>query len=82
MAISVRELYIQIARSFLKKVLNILLWIESPERPVLLHGAGLPSWVPDYQTKQTIFPRIQFGFQYHFRADGGFPPVAQEPRFR
>lgn len=80
--ISVRELYIQIARSFLKKVLNILLWIESPERPVLLHGAGLPSWVPDYQTKQTIFPRIQFGFQYHFRADGGFPPVAQEPRFR
>jgi len=80
--ISVRELYTQIARSFLKKVLTILLWVESPERPVQLHGAGLPSWVPDYQTKQTTFARIQAGFQYHFRADGDFPLVAQEPRFR
>jgi hypothetical protein len=38
--------------------------------------------VPDYQTKQTTFARIQAGFQYHFRADGDFPLVAQEPRFR
>jgi hypothetical protein len=80
--ISVRELYTQIARIFLKKVLIILLWIESPERPVLQYGASLPSWVPDYQTKQTMFPRVQFGFQGRFRADDGFPAVAQEPRFR
>jgi hypothetical protein len=80
--ISVRKLYTQIACSFLKKVLTILLWIESPERPVQLHGAGLPSWVPDYQTKQITFPRIQAGFQYHFCADKDFPPVAQEPRLR
>lgn len=76
------RLYTQVARSLLKKVLIILLWIESPQRPILYQGASLPSWVPDYQTKQSTFPELQFGFQGRFRADDSFPAVPQEPRFR
>jgi Heterokaryon incompatibility protein (HET) len=79
---SVREVYTIVARKLMKAVLILLLWIESPERPITAHGE-LPSWVPDYRTKQRAFPRTQVTLHRRFSADAGFsPPAEMEPRFR
>jgi hypothetical protein len=79
--LSKKILYTRIARALLKNVLIILLWIESPNRPVEPHR-DLPSWVPDYTIKQMPIPRLQVRFHQSFDADLGFPPVDQEPRFQ
>jgi hypothetical protein len=79
--VSIRALYTAAARAFLKKVLLVLLMVESSERPIAVDG-DLPSWVPDYRTTQNSFPRYQMTMQARFAADAGFPAVEQEPRFR
>jgi hypothetical protein len=79
--VSIRALYTAAARAFLKKVLLVLLMVESSERPIAVDG-DLPSWVPDYRTTQNMFPRYQMVTQARFAADAGFPAVEQEPRFR
>ena len=45
--VSIRALYTAAARAFLRKVLLVLLMVESSERPIAVDG-DLPSWVPDY----------------------------------
>jgi hypothetical protein len=54
-----RNLYVLTTRKLLARVLNVLLWIESPEREVCagLDGEKLPSWVPDFTHEQSLTPR-------------------------
>ncbi|KAH7418989.1 heterokaryon incompatibility protein-domain-containing protein [Cadophora sp. MPI-SDFR-AT-0126] len=75
-----RQLYTHVARALLRKVLLILLWVESPHRSVQRHNE-LPSWVPDFTISQGLVPRSMFAFQHLFDADKGFPAVNLEPRF-
>lgn len=72
-------LYTNVARAFFRKVLIPLLWVESPTRPVSPDSV-LPSWVPDYTTKQGLVPKAFVSTIFHFSADRSFPTVTQEPR--
>ena len=62
------DLYTEVARLLLSRVLVILLWVESPSREVQ-PGLELPSWVPDFTTEQTLVPRCMHSTYVKFDAD-------------
>lgn len=81
--ISKGDLYTFVTRQLLKNILLVLLWVESPDRLVPSGEANLPSWVPDFTTRQTFVSRALYSTYTYFHADANFPqlpPDTQEPR--
>ena len=70
--LSKREIYICTTRCLLKNILLCLLWVESPERPISLNRE-LPSWVPDFTTRQSFLTLAMNSGVTYFCADRGFP---------
>jgi hypothetical protein len=69
---SKRAVYIRTARSLRlhSGLLSVLLAVESPDRPVA-SGPVLPSWVPDWTTKQMLVPRFIEELASEFSANRG-----------
>ncbi|KAH7350697.1 heterokaryon incompatibility protein-domain-containing protein [Rhexocercosporidium sp. MPI-PUGE-AT-0058] len=72
---STGDIYTITTRQMLTRVLMVLLWVESPDRNIAsnLDNGTLPSWVPDYTTKQPLTTRTMHTTYDYFSADKGFP---------
>ena len=77
--LSRRAIYICTTRCLLKNILYCLLWVESPERPMRMDGE-LPSWVPDFTTRQSFLTLAMNSGYTYFSADRGFPAAQVEPQ--
>jgi len=69
---SKRAVYLRTARMLRlhSGLLSMLLAVESPDRPVV-SGPVLPSWVPDWTTKQMLIPRFIEELASEFSANRG-----------
>ena len=69
---SKRAAYIRTARMLRlhSGLLSVLLSVESPDRPIA-SGPRLPSWVPDWTTKQMLAPRFIEELAGEFSANRG-----------
>lgn len=77
--LSRRAIYICTTRCLLKNILYCLLWVESPERPMSMNGE-LPSWVPDFTTRQSFLTLAMNSANTYFSADRGFPAAQVKPQ--
>ena len=86
--ISKRSLYTLVTRFLLSNILLVVLWVESPEWDINAAGEGeegkerLPSWVPDFMTRQSAVTLAMNASYTCFSAGKGFPAISEEPRFR
>jgi hypothetical protein len=69
---SKKAVYVRTARMLrlLSGLLSVLLAVESPDRPIE-QNQDLPSWVPDWTTKQMLISRFMEELSFEFSANDG-----------
>lgn len=72
---STGDIFTITTRQMLTRVLMVLLWVESPSRKIAssVDNENLPSWVPDFTTKQSLTARTMHTSYNYFSADVVFP---------